>query len=94
VTLYEVFSLGKLPFPLLNNEEVMAKIETGYRLPKPELCPTKLYNMMLQMWSMAAKERPSFNEIFEGISSLCAVRATSIEIRQTDEEGKQLYHNI
>jgi hypothetical protein len=55
VTLYEIFSLGKIPYAFMSNEDVIAKLETGYRLPQPDMCPDVVYKLMLEMWNIKPK---------------------------------------
>ena len=43
VTCWEIFSLGRLPYPGVDNGEVIKKLKTGERLDKPDLCPSDVY---------------------------------------------------
>jgi len=43
VTCWEVFSLGRTPYPGIGNHEILDHITSGERLKKPSLCPEKLY---------------------------------------------------
>ena len=36
VVLYEVFTDAKLPYAALKNDEVLAQLEAGLRLPQPD----------------------------------------------------------
>ena len=42
VTCWEVFSLGRNPYPGIENHEILQHISSGGRLKKPTLCPDKL----------------------------------------------------
>ena len=42
VTCWEVFSLGRSPYPSIENREILEHISGGGRLTKPTLCPDKL----------------------------------------------------
>ena len=42
VTCWEVFSLGRSPYPGIQNHEILEHISGGGRLKKPALCPDKL----------------------------------------------------
>ena len=42
VTCWEVFSLGRSPYPGIENHEILEHISGGGRLKKPTLCPDKL----------------------------------------------------
>ena len=39
VTCWEIFSLGRIPYPGVDNAEVIKTLKTGERLDKPDLCP-------------------------------------------------------
>ena len=39
VTCWEVFSLGRTPYPTLPNHEILQHIDDGNRPVKPDLCP-------------------------------------------------------
>ena len=43
VTCWEIFSLGRIPYPGVDNAEVIKTLKTGERLDKPDLCPSDLY---------------------------------------------------
>ena len=53
-------SYGRPPYPGMTNDEVLAKIGQGYRMPPPPGCPKKLYDMMLNCWREYPKDRPTF----------------------------------
>ena len=42
VTCWEVFSLGRSPYPGIENHEILQHISTGERLRRPSLCPEQL----------------------------------------------------
>jgi len=44
-------------------EELQAKLETGYRHPKPDNCPEYLYNDILVNCWQTRDERPSFDRL-------------------------------
>ncbi|XP_031435771.1 proto-oncogene tyrosine-protein kinase ROS isoform X2 [Clupea harengus] len=70
VLLWEVVTLGKLPYPAFTNLEVLHHINSGGRLLAPTDCPQTLYNLMLACWSNTPWERPSFRRLEEQISQL------------------------
>ncbi|XP_062503614.1 class II receptor tyrosine kinase-like isoform X2 [Corticium candelabrum] len=63
VVLYEVWSIGRRPFGLMRNNEVMKKVETGYRLPPPPGCSRSLYHLMIDCWHSDSHKRPKFGNI-------------------------------
>merc|ERR1712136_726579 len=56
ILLTEIITKGRIPYHGLTTEEVLQRIETGYRMPKPQVqppqqpCPDSLYDFMLKCW--------------------------------------------
>ncbi|KAI5090547.1 protein-tyrosine kinase 2-beta [Silurus meridionalis] len=63
VCMWEIMSRGQQPFFWAENREVINQLETGIRLPKPDLCPPALYSLMTRCWSYDPNDRPSFTEL-------------------------------
>ncbi|KFO36177.1 Inactive tyrosine-protein kinase 7 [Fukomys damarensis] len=64
VLMWEVFTHGELPHSGQADDEVLADLQVGKaRLPQPEGCPSKLYQLMQRCWAPSPKDRPSFSEI-------------------------------
>jgi AXL receptor tyrosine kinase len=70
VTCWEVFSLGKTPYPSVANANVLEYIENGQRLNKPLLCPVEIYEMLFQCWERNPNNRPSFQVLRETTQNL------------------------
>ncbi|XP_077471699.1 tyrosine-protein kinase Lyn isoform X1 [Stigmatopora argus] len=60
VLLYELFTLGKMPYPGMTKAEVMSSVQRGYRMPCPNNCPAQLYNFMMCCWNSTPDNRPTF----------------------------------
>ncbi|XP_035825708.1 ALK tyrosine kinase receptor [Aplysia californica] len=67
ILLWEVFSLGHIPYPGNTNEGVMSLVTQGGRLDPPEGCPSAVFDIMASCWSALPEGRPTFSLI---ISSL------------------------
>lgn len=68
ILLTEIVTFGRVPYPGMNNAEVMKQVTNGYRMPKPQAkpgppCPDKLYEIMLQCWNAHPEQRPSFETL-------------------------------
>ncbi|XP_077414599.1 tyrosine-protein kinase Lyn [Vanacampus margaritifer] len=61
VLLYELITLGKMPYPGMTKVEVMSCVQRGYRMPCPDNCPAELYNIMMSCWNSAPNDRPTFD---------------------------------
>lgn len=42
------------------NREVLDQIQRGYRMPRHENCPDKIYDYMLRCWDASPDNRPTF----------------------------------
>ena len=42
ITCWEVFSLGRTPYPTIPNHEILKYLDEGNRPSKPDLCPDKM----------------------------------------------------
>ncbi|XP_037005329.2 tyrosine-protein kinase Fgr isoform X2 [Artibeus jamaicensis] len=60
ILLTELISKGRVPYPGMNNREVLEQVEHGYHMPCPLGCPASLYEVMLQTWRLDPEERPTF----------------------------------
>ena len=46
VVLWELATYGKTPYPGVDLFSVLEKLVSGYRMPRPEGCPTEIYKLM------------------------------------------------
>lgn len=46
--------------PGMTKGEVVSSIQRGYRMPRPDSCPTQLYEIMTSCWKMRPEDRPTF----------------------------------
>uniref|UniRef100_A0A8B9LB74 Tyrosine-protein kinase n=1 Tax=Astyanax mexicanus TaxID=7994 RepID=A0A8B9LB74_ASTMX len=60
ILLTELITKGRVPYPGMNNREVLEQVERGYRMPCPQGSPTSLHELMLQCWRKDADERHTF----------------------------------
>lgn len=63
VLLTELVTYGRVPYAGMNNRQVVEDVERGYRMPKPNLCPDKLYEIMMHCWRKEPQERPTFETL-------------------------------
>lgn len=49
--MWEVYTLGKLPYERLNNTEIVDQVSRGLRLFRPQLANEKIYSIMTSCWS-------------------------------------------
>ena len=55
--MWEVFSLGKQPYDLYDNSQVVVKVSQGHRLYRPQLASDTVYHIMYSCWHEASAPR-------------------------------------
>ncbi|XP_053123303.1 tyrosine-protein kinase Fgr isoform X2 [Hemicordylus capensis] len=60
ILLTELVTKGRVPYPGMNNREVLEQVERGYRMQCPTNCPLSLHELMVQCWKKEPEERPTF----------------------------------
>ncbi|XP_023276021.1 protein-tyrosine kinase 2-beta-like [Seriola lalandi dorsalis] len=70
VCVWEVFSMAQQPFFWLENGQVISQLETGARLPKPQLCPPTIYSLLSRCWAYEPQARPSFSQLVCSLSEI------------------------
>jgi len=78
VLFWELFNAGKVPYPGLSNEDVVAKIQKGQNLNEDQT-PPEIYQWMLKMWSRQPNERPTVSEFYTIIDQLWVKNAPLVK---------------
>ncbi|KAK6997777.1 leukocyte tyrosine kinase receptor, partial [Biomphalaria glabrata] len=67
ILMWEVFSLGHMPYPGCSNEEVMNLVAQGGRLESPGGCPSAVFDIMVSCWNVLPEDRPNFSLIIASL---------------------------
>ncbi|KAM7377764.1 hypothetical protein PAMA_014181 [Pampus argenteus] len=70
VTIWEIVSRGRTPYPGVHNHELLDLLLSGHRLKPPENCDQKLYEVMQSCWDKEPTQRPDFKELGETLKGL------------------------
>lgn len=71
VLLWEIYSYGCTPYPLLQPEDILEKLLSGYRMEKPKDCDDFIYeNIVKSCWDIDPKNRPKFSQLVESFEGL------------------------
>ncbi|XP_071165493.1 leukocyte tyrosine kinase receptor-like isoform X2 [Mytilus edulis] len=65
ILLWEIFSMGYMPYPGRTNHDVMQYVTSGGRLEAPQQCPPVMYQLMSICWAAIPETRPTFSELIE-----------------------------
>ena len=77
VTLWEIYSLGAIPWKGLTPIEIRDCLVGGERLGCPERCPREIYHVMTSSWETRAQDRPTFASIYQTLQKVsCSVMFT------------------
>ncbi|EYC00782.1 hypothetical protein Y032_0113g403 [Ancylostoma ceylanicum] len=63
ILLFEIFSLGDVPYPTVQPIDMISHIEQGNRPPQPEKCPNEIFNLTSRCWKANPDDRPTFAEV-------------------------------
>ncbi|XP_023245090.1 vascular endothelial growth factor receptor 1, partial [Copidosoma floridanum] len=70
VVLWELFTLGEIPYAGVGFEVMYQKLVRGYRMTQPAYATDDIYNIMLHCWEEEPTLRPSFTMLVERIGKL------------------------
>ncbi|KAJ7354982.1 hypothetical protein OS493_028643 [Desmophyllum pertusum] len=66
VVMYEIFTLGGVPYPGWNEWKVVYELKVNkYRMPQPEHVSDELYQIMTDCWNEDPSTRPTFDHLHE-----------------------------
>ncbi|XP_020510956.2 macrophage colony-stimulating factor 1 receptor 2 [Labrus bergylta] len=98
VLLWEIFSLGKSPYPNVAVDTNFYKmIQNGRHMDQPDFAPVEMYQLMTLCWSLEPTDRPTFKMIGQLIDRLlppsCHTEQTYRNIsahREEEEEEEEV----
>uniref|UniRef100_A0A3B4WVT8 Protein kinase domain-containing protein n=1 Tax=Seriola lalandi dorsalis TaxID=1841481 RepID=A0A3B4WVT8_SERLL len=71
VLLWEIFSLGKSPYPNVAVDTNFYKmIMDGGHMARPDFAPAEMYQLMTLCWSLEPTDRPTFKTIGQLVNGL------------------------
>ncbi|XP_066293447.1 tyrosine-protein kinase ABL1-like isoform X1 [Branchiostoma lanceolatum] len=70
VLLWEIATYGMSPYPGIDLTQVYEKLEAGYRMERPDGCPSDVYQLMLKCWQWRPTERPDFRDIYDALNTM------------------------
>ncbi|KAM4622064.1 macrophage colony-stimulating factor 1 receptor [Polymixia lowei] len=71
ILLWEIFSLGKSPYPSMAVDSRFYKmVKCGYHMCRPDFAAPEMYMIMKMCWNLEPTERPTFSKISQIIERL------------------------
>uniref|UniRef100_A0A914WN79 Protein kinase domain-containing protein n=1 Tax=Plectus sambesii TaxID=2011161 RepID=A0A914WN79_9BILA len=95
VLLYELFSLGAVPYALIQPTDMIDYLRSGKRLDKPEHCADNVYLIMQECWKDKPNERPSFSDLKMKLGTLLSSATEEYGYLDTGKaSGAQYYRQV
>ncbi|GMT10468.1 hypothetical protein PFISCL1PPCAC_1765, partial [Pristionchus fissidentatus] len=69
IVIYEILTLGRVPYDHVDNERVRDVLLTGEILDRPSYCPIKMFEVAQSCWNLNPDNRPSFSELLPQLES-------------------------
>uniref|UniRef100_A0A3B4AX69 receptor protein-tyrosine kinase n=1 Tax=Periophthalmus magnuspinnatus TaxID=409849 RepID=A0A3B4AX69_9GOBI len=91
ILLWEIFSLGKSPYPSIAVDPRFYKmVKRGYQMSQPDFAPPEIYMIMKMCWNLEPTERPTFTKISSMVERLLGgLTGQSQEQEQQRREGEE-----
>ncbi|PFX20561.1 Inactive tyrosine-protein kinase 7 [Stylophora pistillata] len=70
VLVWEIYTLGQLPYHDRSNEEVLKCVKDDLRLPKPDNCPDTVLEVLEKCWEGNPLARPTFAELMDDVAGI------------------------
>lgn len=64
ILLMEIITYGQVPYAGIRSDQILKKIQKGYRMPIPRNCPQPVYNIMMRSWDAKPGKRPTFDYLY------------------------------
>lgn len=93
IVLYEIFTIGGIPYPDWSEARTIVEIKQGYKMPKPPHVDKSLYDIMVRCWNINPDFRPSFENLRKRMESY--IRDTTyLELINMDEYDSSKYAKV
>ncbi|XP_073254702.1 uncharacterized protein [Porites lutea] len=92
VVLWEMATLGGVPYPTLTNSELYRLLGTGYRMEKPDMCSDDVYELISDCWNEDPYIRPSFYRLIEKLEAIMERDAPYLNVNKHNEDRP--YYNM
>ncbi|CAH3185149.1 unnamed protein product [Porites lobata] len=92
VVLWEMATLGGVPYPTLTNSELYRLLGTGYRMERPDMCSDDVYELITECWNEDPYIRPSFYRLIEKMEAIMERDAPYLHVNKHDEDRP--YYNV
>ncbi|XP_073255185.1 tyrosine-protein kinase receptor Tie-1-like [Porites lutea] len=92
VVLWEMATLGGVPYPTLTNSELYRLLGKGYRMERPDMCSDDVYELISDCWDEDPYIRPSFYRLIEKLEAIMERDAPYLNVNKHNEDRP--YYNV
>ncbi|XP_066020850.1 receptor-type tyrosine-protein kinase FLT3-like, partial [Pocillopora verrucosa] len=92
IFLWEMATMGGVPYPTFTNTELCKLLKNGYRMEKPDMCCDEVHELMTSCWENNPTTRPSFSELIDRLEAIMTRDVTYCDLSNCDESSP--YYNI
>ncbi|KAM3869023.1 macrophage colony-stimulating factor 1 receptor 2 [Diretmus argenteus] len=94
VLLWEIFSLGKSPYPNVAVDTNFYKmIKDGRHMSRPDFAPPEMYELMIHCWSLEPTQRPTFKAIGQLIKRLIPLTNDVLPLHNEEPTYRNIQDN-
>ncbi|NP_001360730.1 Putative tyrosine-protein kinase F09A5.2 [Caenorhabditis elegans] len=94
VLLFEIFSMGDVPYPTIQQVDMLEHLLAGGRLSQPLKCPNEIFNIMQKCWAEKPEDRPEFNEMRGEITVMLNLDDESYGYLSVESQGGPKYTQL
>ena len=84
IVLWELFSLGKTPYPGMGLNLLIRELQSGYRMDKPQFASNDIGQLMSDCWRANPTERPTFHNLQEALGNQLESSASGHYMQMND----------
>uniref|UniRef100_A0A0N5AZ72 Protein kinase domain-containing protein n=1 Tax=Syphacia muris TaxID=451379 RepID=A0A0N5AZ72_9BILA len=92
ILMFEIITLGGVPYPGIQPDDIMEYLENGGRMEKPDNCPDDFYEVMKSCWYDNPQSRPEFGLIRQKLGEL--LEEVTDEYSYLKLDSQRDYYNV
>eukprot|EP00058_Branchiostoma_floridae_P025581 XP_002611071.1 hypothetical protein BRAFLDRAFT_206059 [Branchiostoma floridae] len=80
VLLWEIMTMGHLPYEGMRGKQMMDMIKNGGRLEQPLHCPDEIFAVMQDCWKTQPEDRPTFPQLKTNLDRIIQAHKVTVYI--------------
>jgi serine/threonine protein kinase/ABC-type branched-subunit amino acid transport system substrate-binding protein len=79
VLVMELYEDGQQPYCALTNTQLLGKLTSGWRAPRPTKCPPEVFLSVLECWAAEPSDRPTFDFLVHFYGEVGSIIASKMQ---------------